>query len=197
MRKRHQSKQAGSRPVGTLALVRRAPQGHASRHLGLLLLDGRAYPCALGKTGITGNKKEGDGATPRGFMRILEGRYRADRVLRPVEHGPRRQPFWQRIKTCDGWADEPFTPDYNRPVRLPSTRSHETMTRADGLYDRLIVLDWNITTRAQARGSAIFLHQARVVDGRLKPTLGCIALLPRDFALLAPRLAQLEAIHVL
>lgn len=71
------------------------------------------------------------------------------------------------------------------------------MTRQDHLYDRLIVLDWNITHKAQERGSAIFLHQARTKDGTLKPTEGCIALEPRTFAKLATRITQLHAVFVL
>lgn len=181
------------RSLGRLAIAVRAPQGPATRHLGRLLLDGKAYPCALGKTGITARKREGDGATPRGFLAILTGRFRADRVQKPLEN----ESFWQRIKTRDGWCDAPFTPAYNCSVALPHPQSHEVMTREDHLYDRLIVLDWNMSCRSQGRGSAIFLHQACIERGGMHGTEGCIALDAVTFARLAPRLAALDALIVL
>lgn len=175
------------------AYVLRAPQSAATRHLGRLLIGGRTYPCALGKAGITGHKREGDSATPRATMPVLAGQYRADRTKRPVGHGS----FWNRIDKDDGWCDAPFTPAYNQSVTLPHTASHEVMTREDHLYDRLIILDWNMRVKAQMRGSAIFFHQARITDGQLQATEGCIALPADVFAKLAPRLAQLRMIKVL
>lgn len=176
-----------------IAYVLRAPQCTATRHLGRFLLGGRAYPCALGMAGITGRKQEGDGATPRALMPVLAGRFRSDRVKRPTGSGS----FWSRIEPTDGWNDEPFTPAYNQPVTLPHRASHEVMTREDHLYDRVIVLDWNMRTRSQGRGSAIFFHQARLIDGAMQGTQGCIALAPQTFAQLAPQLARLQAIKVL
>lgn len=175
------------------AYVVRAPQSTNTRHLGRLLIHGKAYPCALGKTGITACKREGDGATPRARMAVLAGRYRADRVKRTIGN----KSFWQRIEPEDGWCDAPFTPAYNRPVNLPHRASHEVMTRKDHLYDRLIILDWNIRNRSQGRGSAIFFHQARTIDGVLQGTEGCIALAPDIFEKLAPQLARLATIRVL
>lgn len=169
------------------------PQSPATRHLGRFLFDGKAYACALGKAGITGTKREGDGATPRGTLVVLDGRFRLDKVKKPFGS----ESFWQRIKAEDGWCDAAFTPTYNCPVVLPHRTSHEVMTRDDHLYDRLIILDWNITRKAQARGSAIFLHQARITDGRMQGTEGCVALEAKTFAKLAPRLANLNAIVVL
>jgi L,D-peptidoglycan transpeptidase YkuD (ErfK/YbiS/YcfS/YnhG family) len=158
-----------------------------------LLLDGQAYPCALGKTGITARKNEGDGATPRGVLAVLAGRFRADSVHKPFG----AESFWRRIKPSDGWCDAPFTPTYNCPVSLPHGASHETMMRTDHLYDRLIFLDWNMSRRSQGRGSAIFLHQARIERGRMHGTEGCVALDALIFTRLAPRLATLDALIVL
>jgi L,D-peptidoglycan transpeptidase YkuD (ErfK/YbiS/YcfS/YnhG family) len=172
--------------------VVRAPQSPATRHLGRFLLDGKAYACALGKAGITGNKCEGDSATPCGPLPIVSGRFRSDRAHKPFGY----ESFWQRIKPEDGWCDAAFTPAYNKPVSLPHPHAHEVMTREDHLYDRLIILDWNMSRRAHRRGSAIFLHQARIEDHQMRGTEGCVALEARVFAKLAPRLAQLTAIHV-
>jgi L,D-peptidoglycan transpeptidase YkuD (ErfK/YbiS/YcfS/YnhG family) len=173
--------------------VLRIPQSPATRHLGRFLLDGKAYACALGKAGITGAKREGDGATPRGTLAVLDGRFRLDQVKKPFGG----ESFWQRIKPKDGWCDAAFTPAYNCPVALPHSASHEIMTRDDHLYDRLIILDWNMSHRAQGRGSAIFMHQARIIDGQMQGTEGCVALEAKTFAKLAPRLATLNAIVVL
>jgi L,D-peptidoglycan transpeptidase YkuD (ErfK/YbiS/YcfS/YnhG family) len=181
------------RSPNRLAIVVRAPQCPQTRHLGRLLLDGQAYPCAMGKTGITARKREGDGATPRGSLAILAGRFRADRVHRPFG----TESFWRRIKPSDGWCDASFTPAYNRPVTLPFGRSHEIMARTDHLYDRLIILDWNLSCRVHGRGSAIFLHQARSENGQMQGTEGCVALEAKTFARLAQRLAALDALIVL
>ena len=37
-------------------------------HRGTLLWAGRSYPCALGRSGVTVDKREGDGATPVGIF---------------------------------------------------------------------------------------------------------------------------------
>lgn len=176
-----------------IAYVLRAPQDQTTRHLGRLLINGCAYTCALGKSGITSRKREGDGATPRASMTVLAGRYRQDRVKKPGKLGS----FWQRIEQSDGWCDAEFTPNYNQPVKLPHKTSHEIMTRDDHLYDRLMVLDWNIRKRVQGRGSAIFFHQARTKEGVLQGTEGCIAISPGLFEKLAPKLERLHAIKVL
>ncbi len=49
--------------------------------------------------------------------------------------------------------------------------------RADGLYDICLVLDWNITSRARNRGSAIFFH---LIKSGYQPTAGCIAVSLQD-----------------
>ncbi len=56
----------------------------------------------------------------------------------------------------------------------------------DGLYDLVIVIDYNIDPRRKYRGSAIFLHCARP---DFAPTAGCIALRAADLRKLLPRLS--------
>lgn len=147
---------------------------------------GQALPCALGRGGAVRPKREGDGGTPAGVpMRLLHGWYRPDRFPRPrclVSLAP--------LPRGLGWCDEPGAALYNRATSLPMRRSHEEMWRRDGLYDVVIVLDWNIAPRRQGRGSAIFLHCAKSPEGGrgLKPTLGCVALHPGDMRRLLPRL---------
>lgn len=150
------------------------------RSQGILLVHGRAIPCAIGRSGISGLKREGDGATPAAPMRLVAVLFRPDRGPPPATGLPRR-----RIRGDDGWCDAVFDANYNRPVRRPYRGSHEAMARDDALYDIVVVLDWNYTRRLQGRGSAIFMHLARPGFG---PTEGCIALNPQALRLLLARI---------
>lgn len=139
---------------------------------GLLGFNGRKLPCRLGRAGIVALKRESDGATPRGAFALCEVLYRADRVMRPQTSLPCRA-----IRPDEGWCDQPFDANYNRPVRLPYRGGHERLWRSDGLYDIVVVLDYNFRRRAQNRGSAIFLHLTRDE----KPfTAGCVAVSEPD-----------------
>ena len=138
--------------------------------------------CALGRGGIKRDKREGDGGTPAGVMRVLHGYYRPDKMTRPCCPVPLR-PLTRDL----GWCDAPASPLYNRPARLPLREPHETMWRRDGLYDVVFVLDYNLKPRRMGRGSAIFLHCAKP---GMPPTLGCVALRPADMRRLLPLLAR-------
>lgn len=138
---------------------------------GRLRFGARDYVCALGRSGIVGIKREGDGGTPVGAFPLRELRYRADRLARPATALPAfvTQPD-------DGWCDAPADPAYNRFVRLPYAASAETLWREDHLYDLLTVMGYNDDPVLPGAGSAIFFHLAKRKDGILQPTEGCIAL---------------------
>ncbi len=91
------------------------------------------------------------------------------------------------------WCDDPKSPAYNRLSRLPLKESHETMCRSDRLYDIVIVMDWNVSSRVRGAGSAIFLHLAR--PGYM-PTEGCIAVTERDMRRLLAVADARTMIHV-
>lgn len=168
--------------------VRRKP-GESAR--GVLIAGARTLSCALGRSGPSIFKREGDGATPaHAAMRPLWGYWRPDRGVRPRSILP-----LHRIGPDDGWCDAPEHPSYNAPVRLPFTASHEVMRRADCLYDICIVLDWNMAPRGRARhrGSAIFLHMAKP---GYPPTAGCIALARRDLEWLVARIDRRSRVVV-
>jgi L,D-peptidoglycan transpeptidase YkuD (ErfK/YbiS/YcfS/YnhG family) len=133
-------------------------------------------------------KREGDGATPRGLLRLREVFYRADRVARPCTRLPVRA-----IRPADGWCDADGDRNYNRPVLLPYQASAEAMWRTDGLYDLLGVLGHNDLPRRQGRGSCIFLH---IAHEDLAPTAGCIALARKDLIKLLSSPVPLRAIAV-
>lgn len=129
--------------------------------------DALRHRCALGRSGLSVRKREGDGATPIGQYRMLEVFYRSDRFARPQTRLP-VTPIQARL----GWCDDPIDRNYNRMITLPYPASHEKLMRDDHLYDCLVVLDYNISVRKRFAGSAIFLHLARK---NFDPTEGCIA----------------------
>jgi L,D-peptidoglycan transpeptidase YkuD (ErfK/YbiS/YcfS/YnhG family) len=129
-------------------------------------------PCALGPVGIIRIKHEGDKGTPAGRFRLLWGSYRPDRLRLRAAGAPLRP-----LRHNQGWCEDPTSPRYNRPVRLPARACTDRMWREDHLYDLTLVLDQNFSGRAKGRGSAIFFHLARP---GLTPTAGCVGLKQRQ-----------------
>lgn len=177
----------GNRRKSTAIVVRTAP---GSRSRGILQAGPLRLRCALGRSGTTARKREGDGGTPIASMRLLAA-YAPPRLPGPR---PRLRLPTRRTRDTDGWCDAPCHASYNRPVRLPLAASAEEMRRADRLYDTVVVLDWNLLSRRRYGGSAIFLHVAR--EG-YRPTEGCVALHPRDLLRLAPFLRSDVRLRVL
>jgi L,D-peptidoglycan transpeptidase YkuD (ErfK/YbiS/YcfS/YnhG family) len=160
--------------------VRRKP---AQRSRGVLLAGPLTLPVALGRAGIRANKREGDGATPRGNFRLKRLWWRPDRHPRPATFLPVR-----RITPDDGWCEDPSDRHYNQPVKLPPQARADRLARTDPLYDFIIEIDYNTRPRVAGRGSAVFIHVARPV---FAPTAGCVALstmsLRRLLARVGPR----------
>jgi L,D-peptidoglycan transpeptidase YkuD (ErfK/YbiS/YcfS/YnhG family) len=145
--------------------VRAAPSNPARAFVSF---DGMTVPAAIGRSGRTALKREGDGATPIATMKLVHGYVRGERIgALPTALS------LARIQKDMLWCDAPTHPAYNRPVRAPFAPSHERMQRDDGLYDICLVLDWNITSRRRHRGSAIFFH---LIRPGYQPTEGCIAI---------------------
>lgn len=159
------------------------------RTRGELLAGPVVIRCALGRSGPTQVKREGDGATPRGAFRMRAGVFRADRLPRPSS-GLAFRP----TRADDGWCDDPRDRRYNRPISLPAPGlSAETMWRADGLYDLVIDLDYNRGPIRRGRGSAIFMHAAREGFGS---TEGCVALRRADLVRLLRRVGPRTVVVV-
>jgi L,D-peptidoglycan transpeptidase YkuD (ErfK/YbiS/YcfS/YnhG family) len=140
----------------------------AASSAGIIRCGNFQFPAAIGKNGVRARKREGDGATPLGVWPAIRVYYRPDRSARPSTALP-VTPVRPHMSWCDAAADR----NYNRPVPAPYRASAESLWREDGLYDLIVVLDYNITRRASGRGSAIFMHVAR---RGFAPTAGCIAL---------------------
>ena len=143
----------------------RAAAGNPRR--GWLIINGRSVPVALGRSGIRADKREGDGATPKGIFRPVRLWWRADRHPRPSTSLPVRI-----IKPDDAWCEDPASRRYNKPVRLDRDGG-DRLQRDDHLYDFIIEIDHNTQPRIAGRGSAVFLHLARDNFG---PTAGCVAM---------------------
>jgi len=145
--------------------------------------------CAVGRSGFSNHKQEGDGATPIGIFPIREVFYRADRMAKPSTILPCR-----RLTNIDGWCDDDSDPHYNRAVSLPYKAGHEELMRQDGLYDLVVVIGYNDDPVIAGLGSAIFLH---VAAPDFAPTEGCVALARADLVSIVEELQPGDRIEVL
>ena len=173
-----------SKPLANLT-VRRQP---GARSQGWLIAGPLRFKVALGRGGIKADKREGDGATPRGRFRLVRLWWRADRLARPTTRLPLR-----RIGRHDAWCEDPANRRYNRPVTRSGARSGDRLWRADHLYDLVIELDHNTRPRVAGRGSAVFVHVARP---GFAPTAGCVALSPKTLARLLARVGPKTRISI-
>jgi L,D-peptidoglycan transpeptidase YkuD (ErfK/YbiS/YcfS/YnhG family) len=150
-----------------------------TRTRGILIAGGLAIPVVLGRAGIRANKREGDGATPRGRFRLVRLWWRADRAARPRTLLPVR-----RIEGTIAWCEDVADRRYNRPFRRSANEPGDRLWREDRLYDVVIEIDHNTCPRVIGRGSAVFVHFARP---ERSPTAGCVAFSGRDLARLVTR----------
>lgn len=153
-----------------------------ARSAGWLRLGPRALPVAIGRGGMSANKREGDGTTPRGRFRLIRLWWRADRAPRPHTALPAHA-----IRRDDAWCEDPRDRRYNRPIRIAADTHGDRLWRDDHLYDLLIELDHNTRPRAANRGSAVFIHVARP---GFAPTAGCVALRAADLRIVLGRIRR-------
>jgi L,D-peptidoglycan transpeptidase YkuD (ErfK/YbiS/YcfS/YnhG family) len=145
----------------------------------------RVMRCAIGRSGVSADKREGDGATPIGTFPMRGALHRGLAPATRLAVAP--------IKPRDGWCDDPDHPDYNTMVTLPHTARCESLWREDRLYDLIVVLGYNDAPVVAGKGSAIFLHIAR--DG-YAPTEGCVALARDDLLCVLREAAPGDAVRV-
>ena len=153
-----------------------------------LLFNGKHYRCAVGKGGLSSDKREGDGATPLGEFLLRECWYRADKTMPPETRLPLKI-----IHEDDGWCDDPAYPAYNRHVKLPFAASHERLWREDDVYDLIVPLGYNDAPVMPGKGSAIFMHVAKP---DYAPTEGCVALAKDDLLELLTQVSSDTAISI-
>jgi L,D-peptidoglycan transpeptidase YkuD (ErfK/YbiS/YcfS/YnhG family) len=171
--------------VFSLIRVRRAVAG---RSRGVLLAGRRAIPVVLGRGGIAANKREGDGATPRGRFHLVRLWWRANRMPRP-----RTALAVRRIDGGLAWCEDPADRRYNRPFRRSANEPGDRLWRDDRLYDLVIEISHNTRPRVAGRGSAVFIHVARPDRG---PTAGCVALDAKELRRLLGRVGPRTRIEI-
>jgi L,D-peptidoglycan transpeptidase YkuD (ErfK/YbiS/YcfS/YnhG family) len=169
-----------SRQIKTMVVRKRFAPGKA--HLARLHLGQTVVAAAIGRTGISHRKREGDGASPAGAFRLLDLYFRADRLHRPS--GPLTA---RSIQARMGWCDDMTSGLYNRQIPAGSRERHERLWREDEVYDVLMTTSHNQRPRIRGAGSAIFLHLARP---GFEPTQGCVAISRADARRLLPRLSR-------
>jgi L,D-peptidoglycan transpeptidase YkuD (ErfK/YbiS/YcfS/YnhG family) len=130
------------------------------------------FRCALGRNGVSRQKREGDYTTPAGSWPFRQLLYRADRLRRPLTPLPLR-----RLDPADGWSDQPDDLQYNRLVKLPRAAHAEQLWRNDHVYDLIVPVGYNDDPVAPGAGSAVFIHVARPT---FSPTAGCVAFAIQD-----------------
>jgi len=175
------------KPKRSLSLLRvRTRPGSRSR--GVLLAGPLAAMVVLGRSGVRANKREADGATPRGRFRVLRLWWRADRQPRPQTLLAVR-----RISPHLAWCESPGDRRYNRPFRRALAEEGDRLWRDDHLYDFIIEIDHNTCPRVAGRGSAVFVHVAR---SERSPTAGCVALAASDLRRLLARIGPRTRIAI-
>ena len=138
------------------------------RTLGRLKVGNFVIPVTLGRSGISGNKREGDGSTPRGVFHPLRLWWRKDRSVRPATALPVRA-----ITKLDAWCEDASDRRYNRAIRVAPDAVGDRLARNDHLYDYIVEINHNARPRIANRGSAVFIHLMR---DDMSPTAGCVGL---------------------
>ncbi|MDP4795367.1 MAG: L,D-transpeptidase family protein [Rhodospirillales bacterium] len=144
----------------------------------ILEFQARHFRCALGRSGVSEDKHEGDGATPIGVFALKRLLVRTDRIASVSS-----MLLTQAISPDDGWCDDPAHTQYNRLVKLPFDASHEQLWRDDAVYDLVIEISHNDDPPVPGAGSAVFIH---VAQADYAPTAGCVALARDDLLQLLP-----------
>jgi len=130
------------------------------------------FRCAIGRSGFKKNKKEGDGATPKGTYSFGKLYYRADRIKKIHTYLK-----CKKIKKNMGWCNDPYDKKYNKEFNLKYKKKGEKLFRTDYKYNLFIPINYNTSPTIPHKGSAIFLHLTK----KYKPTEGCISLKLNDF----------------
>jgi L,D-peptidoglycan transpeptidase YkuD (ErfK/YbiS/YcfS/YnhG family) len=169
------------------SLIRVRPAA-AGGSRGVLLAGARAIPVVLGWSGIAADKREGDGATPRGRFALIRLWWRPDRGPRP-----RTLLAVRPIDRALAWCEDPADRRYNRPFRRSANEPGDRLWRDDRLYDLVIEISHNTRPRVAGRGSAVFVHVARPDRSG---TAGCVALDAKDLRWLLGRLGPHTRIDI-
>ena len=150
----------------------------------------------VGRNGVKGNRREGDGTTPIGSFGI-DGAF-------GVPTSPRVALPYRRVRNSDCWISDVADRFYNRlTARRRCVSPNEDLSRiaSAGPYEYALTTDYNTSPIVVGKGSAIFIHvHAYDRAGRTKPTSGCVsvsrAAMKRLFALLDPAKSPILVVRV-
>ncbi len=143
-----------------------------------LYYNGYKLKCAVGKSGISNIKKEGDLSTPKGIYKISTLYYRKHKIKKFNCKIKKKI-----IKKNMGWCDDMRSSKYNQEITFPYNYSAEKLYRKDRKYDLLFDIGYNAQPIIKGKGSAIFLH---LTNRKYKATKGCIAILKKYFLKILP-----------
>jgi L,D-peptidoglycan transpeptidase YkuD (ErfK/YbiS/YcfS/YnhG family) len=128
------------------------------------------WTARVGRNGLAGRRREGDGTTPAGVF-----------TLGPVMYGNAPDPGvryrYRRLRCGDWWDEDPTSPTYNtfQHVRCGTRPPFRTTTpglwQEKRAYRHFAVIEYNMRPIVPGRGSGIFLH---VQTG--SSTNGCVSL---------------------
>ena len=128
------------------------------------------WAARVGRNGLSGNRREGDGTTPT-------GNYRIGRTMYGIAPDPSVRYRYRRIVCGDYWVEDPSSPSYNRFRHVPCGSTPpfrvkgERLWQATTAYRHFAVIEFNMHPVVPGRGSGIFLHAA--TGGS---TNGCVSL---------------------
>jgi L,D-peptidoglycan transpeptidase YkuD (ErfK/YbiS/YcfS/YnhG family) len=152
-----------------------------------LKIDDFKFKCCIGKNGLKKNKTEGDKCTPKGTFKLGKLYYRKDRVKKPITGLKIKN-----IKKNMGWCNDSKNKFYNQEIKINKNIKHEKLLRKDYKYNYLIVIEYNTKKIKSNKGSAIFIHLTK----NFKATAGCIALLEKDFLIMAKLINKKTTIKI-
>lgn len=140
------------------------------RERGCWQLAGGPFATRVGRSGVSENRREGDGTTPVGTFPIGSTMY-------GVSPDPGVRFRYVRLRCGDWWVEDPRSPFYNTFRRTPCGSTPPFATPTPDLYSdprayaHFAVVEFNMRPVVPGRGSGIFLHAMK--DG---PTAGCVSI---------------------
>ena len=152
-----------------------------------LKIDDFKFKCCIGKNGLKKNKIEGDKYTPKGTFKLGTLYYRKDRVKKPITSLKTKN-----IKKNMGWCNDSKNKFYNQEIKVNKNIRHEKLFRKDYKYNYLLVIKYNTKKIKPNKGSAIFIHLTK----NFNATEGCIALLQKDFLIMAKLINKKSTIKI-
>jgi L,D-peptidoglycan transpeptidase YkuD (ErfK/YbiS/YcfS/YnhG family) len=145
--------------------------------------------CAIGKRGISKNKREGDNSTPSGTYGFKSIYYRKDRI-KNIKTKLKKI----CIKKNMGWCDDSKSKFYNKKIEFPFKYNAEKLYKRSNVYDLIIVINYNMRMTKKNKGSAIFLH---IANRKYNSTQGCIAVSKKNIKIIASLINNRSKIKII